>query len=166
MVKAACSGSQVLLRPVFTSNISIALVTALEERRAFLGKLTHDSFDAQNLKQKRKLHWRSERILQWFGNHIPPGRDWGCILPAGTARAAATAAPWESVQWEPLCWASLGESTMGGTQGCGAKDPSPSTACFTTPASHCTSLWAAQGRKGSQSGGCPVSRHACTEFLF
>lgn len=35
------------LRPAFTSNDSIALVTALEKRWAFVRQLTHNRLDAQ-----------------------------------------------------------------------------------------------------------------------
>lgn len=47
MVHAACSGSQMFLTPAFTSNTSIALVTALEKRWAFIRQLTHNRLDAQ-----------------------------------------------------------------------------------------------------------------------
>lgn len=165
MVKAACSGSQVLLRPVFTSNIAIALVTALKGRRAFLGKLTHDSFDTQTWSRRESC----TREVKGFC-----ARSEITYLQARTGDASCQQGQHEQqLQQHP-------KSQRGGSRSAGhlqekapwvalrdAEQRTPrSTACFTTPAPHCVSLRAAQGRKGSESGDCPVSRHACTELLF
>lgn len=41
MLHAAASGSQMFLRPAFTSNTSIALVTALEKKKMGFHKTTN-----------------------------------------------------------------------------------------------------------------------------
>jgi len=38
--------------------------------------------------------------------------------------------------------------------------------CFTTPASHCTSLSVAENKDGSETGSFLVSRYALSELLF
>lgn len=56
---------------------------------------------------------------------------------------------------------------MGITQGPGVRNLLKcQVLCFTTSASHCTSLRVAENKEGSETGSCLISRHALSELLF
>lgn len=147
MVHAAGSGSQMFLRPAFTSNTSIALVTALEKKTGFRKTTNTQRTWCANLPSRGK---RCTRETEGFC---------ACLeityLQAGIEEAACHLW-WDQHQLQqhhecPRRKSSspghlqeargAGESSMGITQGPGARNFLKYEAlCFTTPASHCMSL--------------------------
>lgn len=172
MVCAACSGSQVFLRPAFTSNISIALVTALEERWGSVRKLTHDRSDAQISQAEGKVAPEKQKdfVLVQRSRTSKQGLR---RQPASCNRMSTSCSSPTNVHGRRA--ALLGIFRRPGMQEkapwVSHEDPERETSwnaerclppLLLLTARHCE----LQRTRGSETGDCPVSRHAWSDLCF